>query len=251
VQANAAAEPLRKLSDEEVRAQLRTSMVAGHEPTANQLSFVLYEVARHPEVQARLRQEVATMLRAVNDRGDSEYNMADLDGMQYTLAVLKEGLRLHPVVWGPVLSAVRDDVLPLSKPIKTRKGKIISELPVRAGQNVHLSLAGYNRLKDIWGNDAHEFRPERWLDGSVSQKGHQYGVYHNLGNFASGATSCLGWRFAVITIQTFLVEIFRNFHITYPDLGRKLLRSTGGAMAPVLEGDPRKKQLPLDISILE
>jgi len=180
VQANASADPSSCLSDEELYAQLRTIMVAGHETTGSQLCWMLYELARHPEVQDRLRAEIETMLQRANARGGQEYVMADLDGMAYTLAVLKEGLRLHPVIYVSFVAPKQDDVLPLSKPIRTTDGRMISEIPVRAGQFVHLSLAGYNRLKDVWGDDAHDFRPERWLTGDGPGKDTQFGLYSNL-----------------------------------------------------------------------
>ncbi|EMD37101.1 hypothetical protein CERSUDRAFT_115012 [Gelatoporia subvermispora B] len=250
VQANLSEKSSTRLSDEELYAQLRTVIAAGHETTGNQISFTLYELARHPNVQDKLRKEIHAMLRSVNARGNTEYEMSDLDGMQYTLAVLKEVLRLHPVVYGPFVYAEKDDILPLQTPIKTKDGRLISEIPVAAGQYVHMSFAGYNRLRSVWGLDAHEFRPERWLDESSTRQESHFGVYSNLGNFASGNVSCLGWRFAVIEIQTFMVEIFSQFQASYPEDGKKVLRATSGVMAPVLEGEPGRKQLPLDIVLV-
>ncbi|EMD37104.1 hypothetical protein CERSUDRAFT_115023 [Gelatoporia subvermispora B] len=251
VQANLSADPVSRLSDEELSAQLRTIMVAGHETTGSQLCWVLYELARRPEAQGKLRAEIFEMLQRVTDRGDKEYNMADLDTMKYTQAVLKEGLRLHPVIYVSFVAPTKDDVLPLSEPIRTTDGRLINEIPVRAGQYVHLSLAGYNRLQSVWGNDAHDFRPERWLSGySSATKGTQFGVYSNLGNFASGDVSCLGWRFAVIEMQTMLIEIFRNFSVSMPETEDKVIRSTGGLMTPVLASSPQKKQLPLLVTSL-
>lgn len=54
-------------------------------------------------------------------------------------------MRLHPVVYGPFLQSAEDDILPLSKPIKTLDGKFISTLPVGKGQVIHMSISGYNR----------------------------------------------------------------------------------------------------------
>ncbi|OBZ79093.1 hypothetical protein A0H81_00288 [Grifola frondosa] len=230
VRANISEDPRNRLSEEELLAEMRTVIAAGHLTTGNSLCFILYELARHPDVQERVHAEVSSMLSAVSARGDAEYTMGDLDGMHYILAVLKEALRLHPVVFGPFLYSTIDDVLPLSKPIRTTDGKLLSELPISAGQNVHISISGItgkntlgqqlfiligSRLKDIWGPDAHEFRPTRFLDGSVAVK-NNFGVFAGLGNFASGGVSCLGWRFAIIEMQTFLVEIMRQFELSLP-----------------------------------
>ncbi|OCH92796.1 cytochrome P450 [Obba rivulosa] len=258
VHANTSADPSSRLSEEELYAQLRTIMVAGHETTGSQLCWILYELARRPDIQDKCHAEIAAMMKVVNARGDQEYDVTDLDSLRYTLAVLKEGLRMHPVIYVSFLAPQMDDVLPLSKPIRTKDGRMLSEIPVRAGQYVHLSLAGYNRHAllmrsphlDIWGDDVHDFRPERWLAGELPAKAVKFGLYANLGNFASGDVSCLGWRFAVIEMQTTLVEILRNFKLSFPETGVKIFRSTGGLMTPVLAGDPQKKQLPLMVTSL-
>ncbi|EPQ60091.1 cytochrome P450 [Gloeophyllum trabeum ATCC 11539] len=243
VEANLSATPENKLNNEELYAQMRTILVAGHETSGNTLAFILYELSKNPSIQTRILEEIHSTLGV-----SQEYTMAQLDRMHYTLAVIKEVLRVHPVVYGPFLVAKEPDVIPLSKPIISIDGKPISTIPVSAGQYIHISLAGYNRLKDVWGEDAHEFLPERWLEIEEGRREiHSlFGVYSNLGNFVSGAISCLGWRFAVIEMQVFLVEIVRNFQFSLPPNGKRVIRATSGVMAPVLEGEVEKgKQLPL------
>ncbi len=111
----------------------------------------------------------------------------------------QEALRLHPVVYGPFLQPAEDDILPLSKPIRTLDGNLISAIPVGKRQIIHVSISGYNRyghfiyeflsltysgsLQDVWGDNAHNFVPERWIhptdvdkDGSSSP----FGIYSNL-----------------------------------------------------------------------
>ncbi|KAG6811664.1 hypothetical protein H0H92_006377 [Tricholoma furcatifolium] len=262
VQANLSEDPKSRLSEEELSAQMRTIMVAAREcrchsaattdlkvlytdeTTGNSIAFLLYELAKNSTAQAR------------------------------------EALRLHPVVYGPFLQPAEDDVLPLSKPIKTLDGKFISSLPVGKGQIIHVSLSGYNRLKDIWGESAHDFVPERWINPDELHKNGSsstFGVYSNLyvllchvityhinhtvfsGNFVSGAQSCLGWKFAwvclelqicdcmlkqenlsVFEIQAFLIKIVQAFEWNYPKDGLRVIRATSGVMAPVLEGQEEK-----------
>lgn len=57
----------------------------------------------------------------------------------------QETLRYHPVVYGPFVETMQDEVIPLSQPIETATGEVISEIPVGKGQMIHLSLCGYNR----------------------------------------------------------------------------------------------------------
>ncbi|KAL0958260.1 hypothetical protein HGRIS_000413 [Hohenbuehelia grisea] len=196
VQANASETPTTKLSMEELYAEMRTIMVAGHETTGCSMAFMLYELAKHHSIQEKVRSELLASEEQARAQGRSELSNEDMDSMPYFMAVIKETLRIHPVAYGPFLECMQDDVLPLSKPIRTIDGQLISEIPVRKGQILHASLSGYNRLPDIWGPDPHTFRPERWLDGSLDDITSPFGVYANLGNFASGAVACLGWRFA-------------------------------------------------------
>ncbi|KAK0239749.1 cytochrome P450 [Armillaria nabsnona] len=231
VKANLSEDPKGRLSEEELSAQMRTIMVAGHETTGNSIAFLLYELGRHPEAQQRVRSEVMRVIRELAERQE-ELTGSHFERMQYTVAVIKEALGLHPVVYGPFLQPAEDDTLPLSKPIRTLDGKSISAIPVGKGQIIHVSISGYNRLRDVWGDNAHNFVPERWIhptdvdkDGSTSP----FGIYSNLGNFVSGAQSCLGsqprWKFAVFEIQAFLVRIVQSFEWKYPRDGPRVIRA--------------------------
>jgi cytochrome P450 len=64
-------------------------MLAGHETTANALSFSLLELARHPEIQMRLREEIRGLRYAKAAMGDPQINVDDLDSLPYMIAVVK------------------------------------------------------------------------------------------------------------------------------------------------------------------
>ena len=117
-------------------------MLAGHDTTANSITWWLYELARHPDWQTRVRDEI----RAVRSkRGDDEFSVGDLEGMSVMQATLREAMRIHPIVWLLNRMAGQDDVIPLSRPILTESGQEISAIPVRKGQNIEISIATYNR----------------------------------------------------------------------------------------------------------
>lgn len=68
---------------------IRTILLAGHETSATSLCWVLLEIAKHPDVQKKLREEIRAMEQAIHARGDVDFTAADLDGMPYLSAVIK------------------------------------------------------------------------------------------------------------------------------------------------------------------
>ncbi|KAK7026343.1 cytochrome P450 [Favolaschia claudopus] len=182
----------KKLSDEEVIAQTSVFLIAGHETTAGTLSFALLELARHPDFQQKLREELAL------NQGSIVY-----DSLPLLNAFIKESLRIYPAAALRERVAVKDDFIPLSEPIITTTGKRITEIPVRRGEQVTLALASYHRLEKFWGEDAESFNPYRWIDGKISP-GEAIGPYANL------------WRFAVLEMQVMLCELIRHFSFGLP-----------------------------------
>ena len=120
-------------------------MLAGQETTSNTLSWALLELSKQPAIQDRLRTEVRAMERTIRERGDADFTVADFEAMPYLQAVPKEILRFYPAVPHTYRQPLKDDVLPLSKPVTTRSGKVISQVPIRAGLRLILSVCAYNR----------------------------------------------------------------------------------------------------------
>ena len=79
-------------------------------------------------------------------------------------------------------STLRDTVLPLSVPMKDARGNDITKVPISEGTLLSIGIFAFNRRKDLWGEDAAEWRPERWL-GSLaanSRDNASGGVFYNL-----------------------------------------------------------------------
>ena len=101
-------------------------------------------------------------------------------------------------------------VIPLSIPVKSANGKTeITEVFVPKGTAMHISIAGLNRSRAIWGDDAKEFKPERWIraEGPADASSNQAfaripGVFSSIMTFSGGPGSCLGWRMAVLELST-------------------------------------------------
>lgn len=247
VRANNSEDERTKLNHEELLSQMRTIMLAGQETTSNTLCWAFLELAQHPDVQLRLREEIRAMERTVQARGDSDFTVSDMEAMPYLQAVLREVLRYHPVVPHNYRQSLHEDVLPLSKPIHTLSGKTINEIPIRKGLRLILSVAAYHRNKDVWGDDADVFNPERWLSG---KKGPTVGVTSSLLTFAGGIRGCIGWRFAMYEMQAFLCDLVSNFEFSPTADTKRLRRETALVMVPTLEGEVSKGvQMPLRVTL--
>jgi cytochrome P450 len=234
LRANASEDPRGRLSDTEMVDQIANLLFAGHDTSANTLGWYLYEIARNPESQERVRAEIA-VIRA--KKGGDILSATDLDSMAYTLATLKEVLRLHPVVFTLSRDATRDDVIPLESPVVTKSGEQVSSIQVRKGTLVDIAIGVYNRLPEIWGADANEFNPERFLNIDKYKRSN-IGVFANLMTFLSGPRSCIGWRFSILEMQVIIVTLLENFEISLPPQNEKtrICRRQMGVMAPSAEG---------------
>lgn len=84
---------------------------------------------------------------------------------------------------------------------------MISSFVIPADQVIFLSVSAVNKNKEVFGDDAEEFRPERWLDGSLDQqKGEDgttksVGVWAGLLTFLAGPRACIGYKFAVLELK--------------------------------------------------
>ncbi|KAF8267874.1 cytochrome P450 [Lactarius quietus] len=220
LRANGSSNPKDKMLDDELVDQVATFLSAGHETSAKALLWYFYAIAKHPEAQARIREEIA-LVRA-RDTGE-EFTVANLDGMVYTLATIKESMRLHPILWNIVRIAGRDDIVPLAFPITTKSGERIISIPIKKGTPIDISTIAYNRLPNVWGEDADEWNPERFLDPQrdVKEASSNIGLFSNSMSFSTGTRGCIGWRFSILEIQIIIVALLENFEFSLPPQNEK------------------------------
>ncbi|KAI0826239.1 cytochrome P450 [Irpex lacteus] len=242
VRANLSENPSLQLSKEEMMAQMGALVLAGHETTANTLTWMLWELAKHPDFQETLRNEIRAKREDMNLRyvGDSDatcdFSMDDLESMPFLQAIVKEVMRYHPIVYHLTRVAKKDDVVPLSEPIITADGRPIDQIPISEGQTILVSICAYNRIKEIWGEDADEFNPMRFIDGRIKHE-YKVGMYGNLMTFAAGLRGCIGWRFSLIEMQAIIVSLVENFRFSLPSGEHKveIVRKPLGLMSPMMK----------------
>ncbi|EIW62974.1 PAH-inducible cytochrome P450 monooxygenase PC-PAH 4 [Trametes versicolor FP-101664 SS1] len=227
IKANASSDAKTRLDDDELMAEMFTLTLAGHETTATTLTFLLYELARNPEYQNRMREEVQQTRARVIARGDTNFTMEDLDSM--TLC----------------MNAIKDDVLPLSIPVVSTSGETITEIPIKKGQGFVTSFAAYHRLREVWGDNPDIWNPDRFFHIDV-EKQINVGVFANLMTFSAGVRGCIGWRFSIIEMQAVVAAIVEQFQFRLPagaavsDPKKSQIQRApaGGAMVPLTRGQP-------------
>ncbi|KAJ2935606.1 hypothetical protein H1R20_g1485, partial [Candolleomyces eurysporus] len=190
------------MTSEEVLGQ-NTIFFAGYDTTSTTLTWALIELSRHPEVQETLREELHQL------GGDITWEQIT-GGLPYLDAVTQEVLRMHL----PIDNLLReDDIIPLSKPIHTSSGSLVSELVVAKGQAIHIPIGFINNSEEIWGPDVKEFKPERWLKpkDTLTSAAQTIQGHHHIMTFSDGPRFCLGRHFALANFKVsflFLILVF-------------------------------------------
>lgn len=184
--------------------QLLTFLAAGHETTSSAFTWVCYLLAVHPDAQARLRAEVNAQLAAelADPKAAPAATLAEkLENMPYLNAVCNEVTRLYPTVPVTIRDAVRDTN--------------ICGQPVPKGTQILLVPWAINRTPTLWGPDAEQFKPERWIDekGHANNNGGATSNYCLL-TFLHGPRSCIGQKFAQAELRALVAAFVAKFEWT-------------------------------------
>ncbi|RYC89441.1 hypothetical protein BFJ63_vAg7694 [Fusarium oxysporum f. sp. narcissi] len=188
-------------SDESLKDQLLTFLAAGHETTSSAITWACYLLTKHPEYQAKLREEVRNGLPEDLAANPTVDLAGILEQLPYLNGIMHETLRLYPTVPLTMRQAIRD----------TR----IGDQFIPEGTDIMVSIWYINRSEAIWGPDATEFKPERWItdDGKPNQNGGASSNYNFL-TFLHGPRSCIGQGFAKAELRCLLATMVRSFEWT-------------------------------------
>ncbi|MFF3501257.1 cytochrome P450 [Streptomyces sp. NPDC003247] len=179
-----------RLSAENVRRQVITFLVAGHETTSGALSFALHYLAHHPDVAARARAEVD---RVWGDAAAPAYDQ--VARLRYVRRVLDESLRLWPTAPAFAREAREDTVL-------------AGEHPMRRGAWALVLTPMLHRDPEVWGDDAERFDPDRFEAGAVRAR-----PPHTYKPFGTGARACIGRQFALHEATLVLGLLLRRYDL--------------------------------------
>ncbi|KAI9745454.1 MAG: hypothetical protein M1818_000988 [Claussenomyces sp. TS43310] len=169
--------------DENLIDQVMTFLAAGHETTASAMTWAIYMLCLHPEIQTKLRTEIRSKLPSVDS--DESVSSPDIDRMPYLNAVCNEVLRY----FAPVPLTVREAVVDTS---------ILGHV-VPKGTRIMLVPSATNKDTSLWGDDAGTFNPDRWMpDISTSPHVRNGGAASNYAfmTFLHGPRSCIGQGFS-------------------------------------------------------
>ncbi|KAI1764820.1 cytochrome P450 [Hypoxylon sp. FL1150] len=180
--------------DEVIRDQLMSIFTAGRDTTGIVLSYLFFELSRRPDVVSAIQREVEDL-----NLGDTEQlpTWEQLRNMKYLNWAVKEALRLNPPVATNAREAVRDTVLPIGG---GPDGK--SPVFVTKGTNIRYIPWAIHRRKDIYGEDADEFRPERW---ETLRPTYEYVPFN------AGPRICVGQQFALTQIAFVTFRLLQAF----------------------------------------
>ena len=177
------------MSDAQLRDEVMTLFLAGHETTAIALSWACYLIAQNPDIEMKFAEELQAVL------GDRVPTPEDLPRLHYTEMVLKEAMRLYPAVWGIGRIAMKECEL--------------GGYRVPAGSNIFI-LQWRTQRDPRFFSEPERFDPERWRDDPVrSGKIPRFAYFP----FGGGPRVCVGAAFAMMEATLLLAMIQQKYHL--------------------------------------
>ncbi|GBB94360.1 hypothetical protein RclHR1_02340017 [Rhizophagus clarus] len=211
-----------KMTDDELKYQIMTFLIAGHETTNVTTCWALYLLSEHPHLQDTLREE---LVKAFPDKSNFNPTFDEINSLEFLNCVIKETLRIATPV-----PAVRRTNL---------KDEVFGEYFIPKDTEIVIGISALQKLPEIWGSTAGEFNPKRWLDPSLIK---------NITNlnympFLNGARGCIGNKVALAEAKILLGMLIRNF-VFQPVEGFQIKKRS----FPMSKPDPH---LELAVSIVE
>ena len=181
------------MSDKQIRDEVLTFLLAGHETTSNALSWAIYLLSIHPEIRNKVREEVYPVIR-------TGLSYSSLEHLPYTKNVIQEAMRLYPPIWIIERSPIKDDE--------------IGGYFIPAGSIVSVCINSIHRHKDFWINPE-GFDPERFSsENSSSRPNFAYLP------FGGGPRICIGNHFAMMEATLILANLVHHYDLNILSLSK-------------------------------
>lgn len=195
------------MTEVQLRDEIMTLILAGHETTASTLSFALHLLAQNPAWADALRDEAAQIIPT------DTVGMAQARSLEVTGRIIEESMRLYPPAWAYEREALEDDVL--------------DGYPIRAGTPVVICTWSQHRLTRFW-DDPERFDPDRFLPDAVAARPRQAYL-----PFGDGPRVCIGKAFAMLESKVLLAMMVRDLDLRLTERPLRLdpgvtLRPKGG-----------------------
>ncbi|RDA94984.1 hypothetical protein CP533_0162 [Ophiocordyceps camponoti-saundersi (nom. inval.)] len=182
----------RGLTQSEAESEILMQILAGSDTTATAIRATMLYIISNARVINKLRAEIEATKPSWPVIADAEAR-----NMPYLQAVVKEGLRMHPPVAGLMAKEV------------PKGGDDYNGVFFPEGTRIGYCAWGVARWPDVWGADANEFRPERWIDSSPERLREMEATVELV--FGYGRWQCLGRNVALMELNKIFVELLRRF----------------------------------------
>ncbi|AED90533.1 cytochrome P450-like protein [Arabidopsis thaliana] len=188
-------ELLNPSDDKFLRDTILAFVLAGRDTTASALTWFFWLLLENPQVVTKIRQEINTS-NGGQEKPSCE-PMEYLNNLVYLHGALYEAMRLYPPVPFERMSPIKPDVLP-------------SGHKVDSSMKILIFIYALGRMRAVWGEDASEFKPERWLSETTSLR---HEPSFKFLAFNAGPRSCIGKQLAMTLMKIVVVEILQNYDI--------------------------------------
>ncbi|RCN49007.1 unspecific monooxygenase [Ancylostoma caninum] len=176
----------KQLTREEIAAQCFIFLLAGFDTTANSLAYITYLLAKNPDIQRNLQEEIDQYCNL------ETINYETLASMTYLDCSVKEGLRMYPTA-------------NVANSRRCMKSTTLGDVEIHEGEYVLADTFTLHYDPEIWGEDANEFRPERWMNADRPIAAWL--------SFGLGPRQCIGMRLAQMEEKLVLAHLLKRYDI--------------------------------------
>lgn len=185
---NARGEGAGAMTDQEIKEEVLGMIIGGHETSSSALTWIWYELHRHPEVEQQLHAELAEVV------GNRQLTLEDVPRLPYARMVIEETLRLHPPFWFENRNVAREVEL--------------GGVRLTPGSLVLFSRYSLHRHADFW-QDPERFNPQRFEPGNEENRRSTYATVP----FGGGPRICIGIHFAMLELVVLLATLAQRYRV--------------------------------------